>query len=206
MRKISVQNLKGGTGKSTTVVNLGAAQQFISDITVITRAGAANERRVVANDAFTFENVALTPVIHSLSPTSGPINGGTRVTLFGEGFQAPVQVFFGSAEANVVEVAFGPVETAGSTENRLLSGGEQWLEGGPGIGKLEAAAETLVKAIEGPAEGFLVYPRVLGWARAFPALGRRYAGGRRLGRSPRGAGGGRHHAVRRGGDADRRTG
>ena len=25
MRKISVQNLKGGTGKSTTVVNLGAA-------------------------------------------------------------------------------------------------------------------------------------------------------------------------------------
>jgi short-subunit dehydrogenase len=75
----------------------------------------------------------------------------------------------------VVEVAFGPVDTAASTENRLLSGGEQWLEGRPGIGKLESAAETLVKAIEGPAEGFVVYPRVLGWVRAFPALGRRYA-------------------------------
>ena len=93
----------------TPAVNLGAAQQFLSDITVITRSGQANEQRVTAVDAFTFENVALQPIVYSLSPTSGPINGNTRVTIFGEGFQAPLQVFFGSAEANVVEVQFGQI-------------------------------------------------------------------------------------------------
>lgn len=35
------------------------------------------------------------PAIFSVSPASGPNEGGTRVTLNGEGFQAPVQVFFG---------------------------------------------------------------------------------------------------------------
>lgn len=93
----------------TPAISLGAAQQFLSDITVISRAGQANERRVTRADAFTFENVALTPVVFSLSPTSGAINGGTRVTIFGEGFQAPLQVFFGSAEAQVVEVQFGQI-------------------------------------------------------------------------------------------------
>lgn len=93
----------------TPAINLGAAQQFLSDITVITRAGQSNEQRVTAVDAFIFENVALTPIIYSLSPTSGPINGNTRVTIFGEGFQAPLQVFFGSAEAQVVEVQFGQI-------------------------------------------------------------------------------------------------
>jgi short-subunit dehydrogenase len=75
----------------------------------------------------------------------------------------------------VVEVAFGPVDTAGSTENRLLAGGQAWLEGRPGIGKLEDAALTLAKAVEGPASGVLFYPRALRWAHRLPGLGRRYA-------------------------------
>jgi len=94
----------------TPAINLGVSQQqFLADITVITRAGQSNEQRVTRADAFTYENVTLTPIVYSLSPTSGPINGGTRVTIFGEGFQAPLQVFFGSAEANVVEVQFGQI-------------------------------------------------------------------------------------------------
>lgn len=36
------------------------------------------------------------PQVFSVTPASGPNEGGTRVTLTGEGFQAPVQVFFGS--------------------------------------------------------------------------------------------------------------
>jgi short-subunit dehydrogenase len=75
----------------------------------------------------------------------------------------------------VVEVALGPIDTAGSTENRVLRGGAQWLEGRPGLGKLESAARELVRAIEGPADGVLFYPAVLRWVYAFPALGRRYA-------------------------------
>ncbi|PYQ25468.1 MAG: hypothetical protein DMF56_27360 [Acidobacteria bacterium] len=94
----------------TPAVNLGAGQQLVADIIVVTQVGSTTEGRVVANDAFTFRNTALTPVIHSISPTSGPINGGTRVTIFGEGFQPPgVQVFFGSAEAQVVSADFGQI-------------------------------------------------------------------------------------------------
>ncbi|HEY6211815.1 MAG TPA: IPT/TIG domain-containing protein [Vicinamibacterales bacterium] len=93
----------------TPAVNLGAGQQLVADIIVITKVGSATEERVVGNDVFTFRNVSLTPVIHSLSPTSGPINGGTRITIFGEGFQPPVQVFFGTAEAQVLNTTFDQI-------------------------------------------------------------------------------------------------
>jgi short-subunit dehydrogenase len=75
----------------------------------------------------------------------------------------------------VVEVALGPVDTAGSTENRLLEGGAEWLEGRPGIGKLEEAAQILVDAVEGSAEGVVFYPKMLRFVHALPGLGRRYA-------------------------------
>jgi hypothetical protein len=45
-----------------------------------------------------------TPVIATLSPTSGPLDGGTEVTIFGSGFQAPMQVFFGRLTALDVNV------------------------------------------------------------------------------------------------------
>ncbi len=45
-----------------------------------------------------------TPEITAISPTGGPIDGGEQVTIFGHGFQAPVQVTFGSLEAIGVEV------------------------------------------------------------------------------------------------------
>lgn len=35
------------------------------------------------------------PLIFSVTPASGPNEGGTRITINGEGFQEPVQVFFG---------------------------------------------------------------------------------------------------------------
>ncbi|HSL82846.1 MAG TPA: IPT/TIG domain-containing protein, partial [Thermoanaerobaculia bacterium] len=39
------------------------------------------------------------PQVFSVTPASGPNEGGTRVTINGEGFQAPVQVFFGSGSS-----------------------------------------------------------------------------------------------------------
>jgi hypothetical protein len=44
-----------------------------------------------------------------VQPTSGPIGGGTRVTIVGDAFQQPVQVFFGSAEAQVLSVTFDTI-------------------------------------------------------------------------------------------------
>jgi len=83
----------------------------------------------------------------------------------------------GPRGVRVVEVALGAIDTAGSTENRVLQGGAQWLEARPGIGRLEDAARTLVAAVEGPAEGVVFYPRVLRWVHALPGLGRRHAKG-----------------------------
>ena len=90
----------------TPPVNLGAGQQLIADIIVLTQAGGAGEQRVEASDAFTFRNEQLIPRISTITPNSGPVTGGTRVTIFGDGFQEPVQVLFNTAEAKVLNVQF----------------------------------------------------------------------------------------------------
>jgi hypothetical protein len=87
-------------------VNIGVAQELPADIIVITQAGTTSENRVERANAFTFRNERLTPVAFSITPNSGPVIGGTRVTIIGEGFQEPVQVLFGTAEARVVKTAF----------------------------------------------------------------------------------------------------
>lgn len=90
-------------------VNVGAGQSLAADIIVITQAGSASENRVERTGAFTFRNERLTPVLFSITPNSGPVTGGTRVTLLGEGFQEPVQVLFDTAEARVVKVEFNEI-------------------------------------------------------------------------------------------------
>jgi len=54
------------------------------------------------------------PAIFSLTPGTGPNEGGTRVEIVGEGFQAPVQVEFGTAgtflEAEVLSVTSTRIE------------------------------------------------------------------------------------------------
>ena len=86
-----------------------------------------------------------------------------------------MELELGPRGVRVVEVAFGAVDTPGSTENRVLEGGAKWLEGRPGLGKLDSAAATLVRAIEGPARGIVFYPSMLRWVHALPGLGRRHA-------------------------------
>src|SRR5436190_3854001 len=86
-----------------------------------------------------------------------------------------LQLELGPRGVRVVEVALGAVDTAASSENRVLRGGAQWLDGRPGLGNLYDAARALVGAVEGPAEGVVFYPGVMRWVHAFPGLGRRYA-------------------------------
>lgn len=52
-------------------------------------------------DAFIYARggTVVQPEIFSVSPASGPNEGGTRVTINGEGFQSPVQVFFGEGSS-----------------------------------------------------------------------------------------------------------
>jgi len=81
----------------------------------------------------------------------------------------------GPRGVRVVEVALGPVDTPASRENRVLAGADQWLEGRPGLGSVEAAAAAIVAAAEGEQQGVAFYPRMLRWPHRFPGLGRRYA-------------------------------
>ncbi|MDQ6800167.1 MAG: IPT/TIG domain-containing protein [Acidobacteriota bacterium] len=90
-------------------INLTTGQTKAADVIVITQAGTAAESRVVKTQGFTYQNAVLTPVIRTVQPTSGPIGGGTRVTIIGDAFQQPVQVFFGSAEAQVLSVTFDQI-------------------------------------------------------------------------------------------------
>jgi hypothetical protein len=106
--------------------DVGTTQQLKATITVINAAGSANESRItLATGTFTYQSTILTPKVTTMSPASGPINGGTRSTIFGEGFQSPLQVFFGSAEAQVVSNTFNQIivlSPAGSTTSPNGSG------------------------------------------------------------------------------------
>ncbi|HEX9160485.1 MAG TPA: IPT/TIG domain-containing protein [Thermoanaerobaculia bacterium] len=87
----------------TPKVNLGAGQTLDAIVTLINEAGTPAEVRVAAPTPFTFRLAQLTPIVSTVSPDSGPITGGTRITIFGSGFESPVQVSFapgGSAGAN----------------------------------------------------------------------------------------------------------
>src|SRR5439155_1468680 len=86
-------------------INLTTGQTKAADVIIITEAGTPTENRIVKAQAFTYQLAVLTPVIRTLQPTSGPVGGGTRVTIIGDAFQQPVQVFFGSAEAQVISVS-----------------------------------------------------------------------------------------------------
>ncbi len=90
-------------------VDLGTGQTAPATITIFVNAGTATEQKVSAGTPFTYQAAVLTPKITTLSPTSGPIDGGTRVTIFGEGFQQPAQVFFGSQEAVVINITFSQI-------------------------------------------------------------------------------------------------
>jgi hypothetical protein len=99
----------------TPAFDLGVSQQLVVSITVIVEAGAPTEQRVTKATAFTYTAPVLTPVFRALSPTSGPIDGGTRVTITGDAFEAPLQVFFGSAQAQVLSVTFHSIDVMSPT-------------------------------------------------------------------------------------------
>ncbi|HEY4639981.1 MAG TPA: IPT/TIG domain-containing protein [Thermoanaerobaculia bacterium] len=113
----------------TPPTDLGTGQTKNATIVVLTQAGTTSEQRVTSGTPFVFQAEVLTPSITTLSPASGPIDGGTRVTIFGDAFQAPVQVFFGSAEAQVVTVSFKQLIVMSPTARDTATGGSGTVTG-----------------------------------------------------------------------------
>lgn len=102
-------------------VDLGASEQKRDvPIIVISQAGTSNEARATSSTNFSYVLQVLTPVVYSVSPSTGPNEGNTRISIVGEGFQAPTKVFFGTGgsaggsltdqvEVQVIQVNFGQI-------------------------------------------------------------------------------------------------
>lgn len=99
----------------TPKVDLGAGETQAATIIVLNEAGTTNETRIQASGTFTFRVAQLTPTIGGVSPDSGPIQGGTRITIFGSGFDATgvVQVAFSKGSAfsamQIVSMTFSQI-------------------------------------------------------------------------------------------------
>jgi hypothetical protein len=82
---------------SSTPVPVGTTLQV--SVTVTNNLGGTQTGTATLTNAFTYVpggGGVQQPLIFSVSPQSGTNDGGTQVTIVGEGFVAPVQVFFGS--------------------------------------------------------------------------------------------------------------
>jgi IPT/TIG domain len=128
-------------------VDLGTGQTKDATIILINNVGSPNEVRVTG-PKFTYQATVLTPKITTLSPASGPIDGGTRVTIFGEGFQAPVQVFFGSAEAQVINVTFSQIIVMSPTARDTATGGSGTVTGPVSVKIININSATTVTATD----------------------------------------------------------
>lgn len=102
----------------TPAFNVPAGGALAFNVTVFVGAGTTSELSVAVPAAFVETSPSLIPVVRAVTPASGPIGGGTRVTIIGDAFQAPVQVFFApapinpqnpGAEAQVISVNFNQI-------------------------------------------------------------------------------------------------
>ena len=80
------------------------------DVVVTRDLGLVSQQSATAPQQFTYRRV-FTPVINSASPRTGPNDASTRVTIFGSGFQFPMQVFLtgGACGAQRVEAAVSDI-------------------------------------------------------------------------------------------------
>ena len=70
----------------------------------------ANPVTLSVPNCFAFGTTPSTqPAITAVLPSSGTNEGNTRVTIIGSGFQAPLQVFFGNTEAQVLSISFNQI-------------------------------------------------------------------------------------------------
>lgn len=90
-------------------IELPSGQNQVVSISVLVNVGEEDFASGTLGSAFTYtRNSSPTiPKIISVTPTSGPNEGGTPVTIFGEAFGSEVQVFFGASsliEATVLDI------------------------------------------------------------------------------------------------------
>lgn len=72
--------------------------------------GSASPTTLTAPNCFVFStSPAGVPTISAVLPSSGKNEGNTRVAIVGSGFVAPLQVFFGPAEAQALSISYNQI-------------------------------------------------------------------------------------------------
>ncbi len=93
---VSANRIRVETPPSSTTV--GAGQTVSVPVSVTINLNTTDQAVDSLSSAFSYViggGAPVQPAVSSVSPASGPNEGGTRVTINGDGFQSPVQVFFG---------------------------------------------------------------------------------------------------------------
>jgi hypothetical protein len=93
----------------TPPIDLGTGQVKIASVYYLNASGTPYETRINVTNGVIYRIALLTPEITTLSPNQGPLTGGSRVTIFGLGFDSPIQVFFDDVEAQVIYVNINQV-------------------------------------------------------------------------------------------------
>ncbi len=140
----------------TPAFSIGTGNKLVATVTVLFGAGNPDEKSVKAPD-FTYQADVLTPSITTVSPTSGPAAGGTNVTIIGDGFQAPVQVFFGAAEAQVMSISFNQIKVITPKSGDTTAGGSGAFTGPVDIRVLNIASNKSATL----SAGFRYTPKIL---------------------------------------------
>lgn len=99
-------------------ISLPAGQTRAADVSVTNAVASTDEATDTLPGVFTYRRSggALQPQIFSVTPQSGPNEGGTRVTIQGEGFVSPVQVLFGSGSAAAFNGTEAQVESVSANQ------------------------------------------------------------------------------------------
>jgi hypothetical protein len=113
---------------ATQIVAVSPAQPSgtIVDVTVTTAGGTS---ATLFGDLFNYTLVA--PIVSSVNPPSGPVAGGTTVTITGANLLGATEVDFGATAATIVSnsptqiVVRTPAETAGTVDVTVVTPGER---------------------------------------------------------------------------------
>ena len=96
----------------------------------VTVAAPGGTSATSAADLFTYANPPVTPTVFGLSPSGGPLSGGTKVTITGSNLTAATVVKFGAQPAASLEVtsadeiiAVSPPASAGTVAVQVATGG-----------------------------------------------------------------------------------
>lgn len=110
------------------------ASGTVVDVTVVSPYGTSAK---VAADKFTYGgSVIAAPVVTGISPSMGPVSGGTVVTISGSAFTGASAVYFGAQAATSYTInsdssitATAPAETAGTVDITVKNSGGTSLNG-----------------------------------------------------------------------------